>query len=116
MRSTTVGTAFSLGEIMFKIGLIALSLSTFVSIGALADPATTITPPIGTTHPATAAMGTHSPMAPTTNVKGKPTALNPHDCDRVGGTVIYVQDDRCGSTHLYCKIPNVTSVCIDSTK
>lgn len=39
--------------------------------------------------------------------------LSAQDCKNVGGKVIAVADDRCGSTRQYCRMPDTNAVCID---
>jgi hypothetical protein len=39
--------------------------------------------------------------------------LSAQDCKNVGGKVIDVTDDRCGSTKKYCRMPDTNAVCID---
>ena len=39
--------------------------------------------------------------------------LSAQDCKNVGGKVIDVADDRCGSTRKYCRMPDTNAVCID---
>jgi hypothetical protein len=41
------------------------------------------------------------------------TELSARDCRNVGGKVIDVADDRCGSTKKYCRMPDTNAVCID---
>jgi hypothetical protein len=47
-------------------------------------------------------------------VKGDAVSeLSEQDCKNVGGKVIDVTDDRCGSTKKYCRMPDTNAVCID---
>lgn len=47
-------------------------------------------------------------------IKQKGTVnLSSGDCWAVGGKVITVTDDRCGSTRQYCRMPDTNAVCID---
>ena len=47
-------------------------------------------------------------------IKGNSVAeLSAQDCKNVGGKVIDVADDRCGSTRKYCRMPDTNAVCID---
>ena len=47
-------------------------------------------------------------------VKGDAVSeLSAWDCKNVGGKVIDVADDRCGSTKQYCRMPDTNAVCID---
>jgi putative hemolysin len=39
--------------------------------------------------------------------------LTSSDCTNVGGKVITVTDDRCGSSRQYCRMPDTNAVCID---
>jgi putative hemolysin len=39
--------------------------------------------------------------------------LSSSDCTNVGGKVITVTDDRCGSSRQYCRMPDTNAVCID---
>jgi hypothetical protein len=39
--------------------------------------------------------------------------LSAQDCKNVGGKVIDVADDRCGSLKKYCRMPDTNAVCID---
>ncbi|HXG79158.1 MAG TPA: hypothetical protein VNJ31_07475 [Methyloceanibacter sp.] len=41
------------------------------------------------------------------------SALSTQDCKNVGGTVVEVADDRCGSSRQYCRMPDTNAVCID---
>jgi hypothetical protein len=56
-----------------------------------------------------------APMGGGSNVQGTkkvgPSKLATHDC-RLNGTVVEIQDDRCGASHQYCKI-NGVSQCIE---
>lgn len=64
----------------------------------------------------------------TTNIKKPPTVggtvtgvgggngvaeLTSWDCKAVGGTVVTVGDDRCGSSRKYCRMPDTNAVCIE---
>lgn len=40
-------------------------------------------------------------------------ALSTQDCKNVGGTVVEVADDRCGTSRQYCRMPDTNAVCID---
>jgi putative hemolysin len=39
--------------------------------------------------------------------------LSSSDCTNVGGKVITVADDRCGTSRQYCRMPDTNAVCID---
>jgi hypothetical protein len=43
----------------------------------------------------------------------KAVALSTGDCVAVGGKVITVTDNRCGSSGQYCRMPDTNAVCID---
>jgi hypothetical protein len=64
---------------------------------------------------ATAEKKAAAPMGAGSNVQGTkkvgPSKLATHDC-RLNGTVVEIQDDRCGASHQYCKI-NGVSQCIE---
>ena len=44
---------------------------------------------------------------------GHPTLSN-GDCTHLGGTVVVVTDDRCGSTRRYCRTNDGNAICIDT--
>jgi putative hemolysin len=46
-------------------------------------------------------------------IKDTVSELSAQDCKNVGGSVITVTDDRCGSTRKYCRMPDTNAVCID---
>jgi hypothetical protein len=47
-------------------------------------------------------------------VKGDAVSeLSAQDCKNVGGKVIDVTDDRCGTLKKYCRMPDTNAVCID---
>jgi putative hemolysin len=63
---------------------------------------------------ATAQSGTVRPGTPTGGTGGGTVAeLSAQDCRNVGGKVITVRDDRCGSSGKYCRMPDTNAVCID---
>lgn len=48
-----------------------------------------------------------------TNGGNTVSELTSWDCKAVGGTVVTVGDDRCGSSRKYCRMPDTNAVCIE---
>jgi hypothetical protein len=98
---------------------VAIAVAALVAVSVSAAMPTQAADPSGQKAPTVKApTATMKPKGPKAGGVKLPTGgtvseLSTSDCKNVDGTVVHVADDRCGSSHQYCKLSNGNAVCID---
>lgn len=73
-----------------------------------APSAPAVTRPVAPAKPALPTAGVRA-----TGGKAGVSQLTASDCRKVGGTVVNAGDNRCGTSRMYCRMPDTNAVCIE---